>query len=447
MFKKIYHRINSRMIFLVVLCIILTSIVDISFIKLYDLTSKKNISMDVKRIAFCLMVSVCLLLQLILLRYTRNVIKNESKNITQLKLFNNIAYVSYCLTILLISILIFQVFYFNYYNSLILILIVLITYGTASSFIGKTATLLIGWYKRNHGFVILIYLISMSLIIFNLILTNLVVNVYLSERPVKVREFVGGSMDLTAGKFSFLIYLHKISTVLSFFSIWSATIVLSYSSRDELVKRLRYLIMPSLLLVYFLVSYFSQDIFTTIFASLLQSDPILFSSILLMIFILIKPVGGIMFGIAFWNISKMVNYEKTLEKYLIITGYGFLLLFSANQSTSLVLGPYPPFGISTITILIIGTYLIMIGIYTSATLVSKSVILRQSIHQITKESNLLELIGTAEMEKEVNKTVNKIIQETETSKEFVQTNLELDKTELKEYVEEVIEELRKIKFS
>lgn len=100
MFKKIYHRINSRMIFLVVLCIILTSIVDISFIKLYDLTSKKNISMDVKRIAFCLMVSVCLLLQLILLRYTRNVIKNESKNITQLKLFNNIAYVSYCLTIL-----------------------------------------------------------------------------------------------------------------------------------------------------------------------------------------------------------------------------------------------------------------------------------------------------------------------------------------------------------
>ncbi len=205
--------------------------------------------------------------------------------------------------------------------------------------------------------------------------------------------------------------------------------------------------MPSLLLVYFLVSYFSQDIFTTIFASLLQSDPILFSSILLMIFILIKPVGGIMFGIAFWNISKMVNYEKTLEKYLIITGYGFLLLFSANQSTSLVLGPYPPFGISTITILIIGTYLIMIGIYTSATLVSKSVILRQSIHQITKESNLLELIGTAEMEKEVNKTVNKIIQETETSKEFVQTNLELDKTELKEYVEEVIEELRKIKFS
>ena len=54
--------------------------------------------MDIKRIAFCLMVSVCLLLQLILLRYTRNVIKNESKNITQLKLFNNIAYVSYCLT-------------------------------------------------------------------------------------------------------------------------------------------------------------------------------------------------------------------------------------------------------------------------------------------------------------------------------------------------------------
>jgi hypothetical protein len=45
---------------------------------------------------------------------------------------------------------------------------------------------------------------------------------------------------------------------------------------------------------------------------------------------------------------------KNLRKNLIITGYGFLLLFSAKQSTSLVLGRYPTFGISTINILIVG---------------------------------------------------------------------------------------------
>jgi hypothetical protein len=108
-----------------------------------------------------------------------------------------------------------------------------------------------------------------------------------------------------------------------------------------------------------------------------------------MIFTLIKPIGGIMFGIAFWNISRTVSFEKTLRDYMIISGYGFLLLFSANQSTSLVLGPYPPFGTITITILIIGAYLIMIGIYKSATLDSTNIYLRISIHEIAKESKLL----------------------------------------------------------
>jgi hypothetical protein len=78
------------------------------------------------------------------------------------------------------------------------------------------------------------------------------------------------------------------------------------------------------------------------------------------------------------------------------------LLFSANQATSLVLGPYPPFGTITITILIIGTYLIMIGIYKSATLVAKNTDLCKSIHKIAKESKLLDLIGKAEIENEIN---------------------------------------------
>ena len=62
---------------------------------------------------------------------------------------------------------------------------------------------------------------------------------------------------------------------------------------------------------------------------------------LITFFTLIKPIGGAMFGLSFWNISRTVSYEKTLKDYMVIAGYGFLFLFSANQSTSLVLGPYP----------------------------------------------------------------------------------------------------------
>ena len=163
-----------------------------------------------------------------------------------------------------------------------------------------------------------------------------------------------------------------------------------------------------------------------------------------MAFTLSKPIGGVMFGIAFWRMSKAVSYEKNLEKYLIITGYGFVLLFSANQSTSLVLTPFPPFGTTTVIILIIASYLITLGIYRSASLVSKSNELRKTIYKTAKESKLLEFIGNAEMQKEINNTVDKILQKFETSPNAKPE--ELDREEMKYYLNQVIDQLKKDKY-
>ncbi|MFI5405633.1 MAG: hypothetical protein ACHQ1D_03880 [Nitrososphaerales archaeon] len=303
----------------------------------------------------------------------------------------------------------------------------------------------ISWYGTTSNYVILLYFISMAMILFNLVTTSIIVSINLIDRPEKLREFTGGSMDLSAGKYAFPALVHKVSSVLSFVSIWLTTTLLMYSSKDALTRQTRKLIMPTVLLVYFFISYFSQDIFNSMLNSYLRTDPILLSIIVIMIFTLIKPVGGIMFGIAFWNISRSVSYEKTLKDYMIISGYGFLLLFSANQSTSLVLGPYPPFGVSTITILITATYLIMIGIYKSATLISTNIELRKTIHKFTRESKLLDLIGNAEMEKELNITVNKILKQTAASQESQNISYELDEGQLKNYVGKVINELRKEK--
>ena len=76
------------------------------------------------------------------------------------------------------------------------------------------------------------------------------------------------------------------------------------------------------------------------------------------------------------------------------------------------LAPYPPFGLSTITILknswrisnVVG------NIYNSATLVSMNNSLRNNIHKRALKSNLIDLIGHAEMENEIQKTVTEIIQ-------------------------------------
>ena len=55
---------------------------------------------------------------------------------------------------------------------------------------------------------------------------------------------------------------------------------------------------------------------------------------------------------------------------MIISGWGIFLIFAANQAAIQIVSPYPPFGLATITVLNIAGYLMLLGIYNSASLVS-----------------------------------------------------------------------------
>jgi hypothetical protein len=75
-------------------------------------------------------------------------------------------------------------------------------------------------------------------------------------------------------------------------------------------------------------------------------------------------------------------------------------------------------------------------------MISANTRIRNSIYEIAKDSKLLSLSGRTEMEKEVDNTLRKIRQYAGTST-FDSTNFEMDESELKNYVEKVIHELRK----
>ena len=73
--------------------------------------------------------------------------------------------------------------------------------------------------------------------------------------------------------------------------------------------------------------------------------------------------------------------------------------------------------------------------------------MRKSIHKHALESKLLGLIGHAEMENEIQRTVKKIAQdkdrlEIDTEQQQRQP-VELDENELKKYIELVIREVKK----
>jgi hypothetical protein len=230
---------------------------------------------------------------------------------------------------------------------------------------------------------------------------------------------------------------------MSFVSIWITTALLMNYYREKLINAVANWIILSIPLLYFLVNYFYQLILSTILFKYLANDPITISIVLTTFLSLSKPIGGFTFAIVFWNISRIIAYEKNIRTSMIISGWGILLLFGANQALVQTLTPHPPFGLATLTVLILASFLMLLGIYNSAALVSVNNNLRKSIHKHALESKLLGLIGQAEMGNVIEKTVYKITQRKDSLEKDLEQPIELDEMELKKYVDFVIREVRK----
>jgi hypothetical protein len=82
----------------------------------------------------------------------------------------------------------------------------------------------------------------------------------------------------------------------------------------------------------------------------------------------------------------------------------------------------------------------LLGIYNSATSVSINNDLRKSIRKHAMESRLLDLIGHAEMEKEIQKTVSEIVESQDILDINKEREVELDEKELRRYLDVVIKE-------
>ncbi len=120
------------------------------------------------------------------------------------------------------------------------------------------------------------------------------------------------------------------------------------------------------------------------------------------------------------------------------------LLFTSNQPLGLIFAPYPPFGLATICYMSLASYLILLGIYSSAISVANDTRLRRSIKKsLSTRTNLLDNIGDAEMKQQFE---SMIIRQTRALSAKIEhdTGIEssLDETELKHYIEIAIEEAK-----
>jgi hypothetical protein len=264
-----------------------------------------------------------------------------------------------------------------------------------------------------------------------------------SDRPNEIGVYVGGGGDISGGKHITIDIIYRVSSFISFFSIWLTTAILMTSYRERLLNAITYWIVLLIPLIYFIITFFYQFVLGTALMSYVEIDPVTVSIILLAFLSLSKPIGGLIFGVAFWNMVRTVSYEKRIKTYMFISGWGIFLIFAGNQAAAQLNTPFPPFGLPTITVLNVAAYLVLLGVYNSAKLVSVNNILRRNIYQHALRSELLHSIGQAEMEKEVQKTVNELIQSQDILERERVTRAEFDEKELRKYLDQVIKEVRK----
>ena len=357
---------HRRFLYLMV-ALIVTILIDTAVVKIYDVVDKNFIPSAYKLILFSINSLVSLLLKVLIIRYVPafTIESAPLKKALKTRFLYLFSFISVLVAGCLIGSIIFQMYYYHYYNHLLTRLIIAISYGVGAVFIIQLCLLFLSWYRSSRNLVMLLFFVSMSIIAFNLILTAIFVDIRINDRPDRVAKYVGSGGDVSGYKYEGFGNIYSASSLISFFSIWITTAILMNNYRERLVGSLKNWIILSIPLVYFLITYFYQFFFARILISYLEIDPVTVSIALSAFLTLNKPIGGLLFAYAFWSIAKSVRYERNIKTYMIISGWGILLIFTTNQAISQILVPYPPFGLATITIMNLASYLMLVGIYDS----------------------------------------------------------------------------------
>ncbi len=332
------------------------------------------------------------------------------------------------------------------YSVLVLIFSIGISYLFGGSMMILLALKFFSWFRSHRDIVVLLYGISSAIIASNIAFTAFIVIDLLLTRPDMIQphfgwEFVYSHHETLS---DVLLYGYAISSIAGFIFAWISTILLlrQFSVRW---KGKAHWIIVTIPLAYFLIQF--QPLFLNIFSEFLRSEPVTFGILQTLIITYSKPIGGLIFGAAFWTITKSLRRDSIMMDYTTISAYGFVLLFISNQALVLSSTSYPPFGFATINFLGLSCYMVLVGIYSSAISVSQNSKLRQSIRRLVlNESKLLESIGTAQMEQELQKRVLKVTKEQEeTLREQTGVQSSLNEDDLKQYLSQVIEELERTK--
>jgi hypothetical protein len=435
---------SDRVVFLVVSITIIGVTVETGIIRVAGFVNMRDLISEMA--IFVGLGIFCIFSQLIILNFV-------SKRVGKSFLFHNrrhigvinkaIVTIQVGIIALLVAVLLEASLTFSYHTILIKA-IIMSSFLTASALTGILSWQFIIWIKSNKNRLILPYLVASLFISASTIAGVVYFLDQLFYRPGVIYPKTYGDFltHVEIGNSS-LVYIYTVTSAIAFVLLWVGTVFLLQSYRRKL-GRWKYWILMFIPLLYFLSQF--QPVVLNFLLFYVSNDPTLFNLVYVIMVDVSRPVGGVLFGLAFILVAhKLQNQE--VKGYLVISGIGFLLLLISYEGQALITAPFPPLGLLSGSYFGLASYLIFIGLYSSAVSISQDSRLRASIRRsVESEVRFIGSIGEAEMD---NRILDKVLT---TTKKFSKAmpketgiSSSLSDKEIKEYIEEVLAETHKDK--
>lgn len=307
--------------------------------------------------------------------------------------------------------------------------------------LGYLVQYLFSWFRRNRSVVMLVYFLAFSVFALNMIGSILILYFQLEDRSGKI-SFVPNPWDVISLKISSFTDFYELTSVISFSLAWVGTCLLMYHYSRKIGKW-KFWLLAAMPMIYYIGN---VDILrAAIFNYVLTTSP----QMLLVVQISLggaKQIGGFFFAVAFIMIYLKIDGEK-LKYYLLICATGMMLLFSSNQISLVQVIPYPPFGLTTISLITTSSFLILVGLYNLASSMAFDRTLLDNARKMVKEkaSTLLYDIGSAQWQKEMDNTIAVIMDRGSNQMDDISVPTSLSEEEVRNYVDEISIELKELR--
>ncbi len=378
--------------------------------------------------------------QYFILSYLKQINKENKIRVHPLDIIYTIVSIGQCILGGIIVFVILQILTGQQYNLITLYVSHVISYGLWMITLSYLAVSFLSWFRRSkQNVMILILTLSMIAYVvngFTSLITNL--DMLMQQKAVILSTDVAYFPEFNIVSLgSQIMLVNQIASGIAYVLTWIGTVKLLYPYIQKLGK-IKFWSIMSTVMIYYLVSF---PLFVLGYFS--PSDNI-DAMTNIHIFSLSGIFTGVVFGAAFLSVARTLDKKTILRNNMIIAAYGLLLFYIAGSAMASQ-AAYPPYGLVSMSITGLSCYLIYSGLYSSAVIVSQDSNLRQSIKKtVTEQSKLLDSIGKAHMQKELEDRVLTIAKKkSELMEEETGIEPSMTQNEIKDYIEIVTKEIYK----